>query len=132
MIRIPLISHDKIGGRPLRVFAEADLGAAVLPAIENGDVLVMMEEDATGIALENDILLVRPVPEGTSRRDIALKPGMLIAWRYGDAIWPVRIISSGSHGIELQEPPEARHDARLRAAGPFGHVLAVIHHPPVP
>ncbi|MBW3243712.1 hypothetical protein KUV57_13650 [Epibacterium sp. DP7N7-1] len=92
----------------------------------------MMEDEATGLARENDILLVRPIPEGTIWKDIPLKPGMLVVWRYGDTIWPVRIISIGSHGIEYEEPPEARPEASIRAAGPFGYLLAIIHHPPAP
>ena len=132
MIRIPLLSHDKISGRPLRTFTEGELGVAVLPPVQNGDVLVLMEDDATGICVENDILLIRPIPDSAGTQDTGLKPGMLLAWRYGDTLWPVRVTGLGAEGPELQEPPEARAEGALRADHLFGYVLAVVHHPTAP
>jgi hypothetical protein len=100
--KIPLLSQDKIAGRPLRIYLSSELGGAFMPALKEGDFLVQMEDDALDLFREDDLLLVRPV------KMPALKPGMILATAYNGVLWPELVTKGTSEGLpEVKTPPQA-------------------------
>lgn len=113
--RIPLLSHDKPGGRPLRSYRIDELSSAFLPEIYPSDVLILVEEEIAGFFREDDILLVR--------RETPERSGSKIVLRlYGDALYPERMTADA--GVELSA--QARQALGPRSEEAFGTVLAVV------
>lgn len=114
---VPLLPHDKPGGRPERRFSSEELAHPLLPQLQDGDMLIRMEEDATGLFREDDLLLVRHAPQ--------VKPeiGMILVTLYDDQFWPEKVVAKGPEGPQLETPPEAGPPGSHYRVERIGYVL---------